>query len=63
MWIKECPICNGTASTGSDPYRVPCVTCNGTGAIPSNDPQDQYNELVIDNGGVAHVQNVLLEQI
>ena len=58
MWIKTCPHCNGTKSDGPENFKVPCLVCNATGAVPSNDPADEFNEIVIDDSGNEVVENV-----
>jgi hypothetical protein len=39
-------------------FQVPCIVCEGTGAVPSNAPADEFNEIVINNQGDEVVENV-----
>jgi DnaJ-class molecular chaperone len=63
MWIKQCPVCNGTRKNSDPPpITLSCQNCQGTGAVPSTDPADEYNEQIVDNSGNWVIVNVPPQQ-
>ena len=56
MRIKLCPTCSGTLSEGPEGFKTKCSTCKGTGVVPSNDPADEFNELVEKSGKLVIVK-------
>lgn len=58
MWIKQCPVCGGSGkNTDPPPVTLSCTNCMGSGAVPSADLTDQYNEQIVNDQGFRVIVN------
>ena len=49
--VKLCPECTGNGWTYScSDDKITCPLCGGSGHVPSDDPEDSWNEVVTENG-------------